>query len=236
MVGKSARAKGAPSQRRVAIATGTWTPSQHRLMIVTMPLAASTRIRSPVAICLLADPVPSTSGRPYSRATIAAWHMTPPASVTAAAIRPNTGVQLVEVKGATRISPSCKSSSCSMSRITRAGPSTTPAEPAIPGIVSVAVPSDVWSHSCTRSVVIPQCMIVTGSVTASGAWSSAGGGAQRRSASKIRLRRSTVGGHKLGPRGTPTPPELHCSRSSSSAERTSPWCRKNTSSGSVRKA
>jgi transposase len=72
VVRQSARAKGVPSYRRVAIATGTWAPSQRRSMIVTMPLAASTRIRSPVAICFVADPVPSTAGRPYSRAMIAA--------------------------------------------------------------------------------------------------------------------------------------------------------------------
>jgi hypothetical protein len=45
-----------------------------------------------VTIRLVAEPVPRTAGRPYSRATIAAWHMTPPASVTAAAILAKTGV------------------------------------------------------------------------------------------------------------------------------------------------
>ena len=100
--------------------------------MVTVPLLASTRTRSPVAIRFVADPVPRTAGRLYSRATIAAWHMIPPASVTAAAILAKTGVQLAWVNGATRISPSLTSASCLTSRITRAVPSTRPGEPAMP--------------------------------------------------------------------------------------------------------
>ena len=86
----------------------------------------------------------------------------------------------VEVNGATRISPSWTSASCSTSRMTRASPSATPGEPTMPGTVSV-IPSDTRSHSCTRSVVMPNSMIVTGSVTAFGAKPRAGGGVQRRS-------------------------------------------------------
>ena len=52
--------------------------------------------------------VPTTAGSPYSRATIAAWHIRPPLSETAAASRANTGVQLVEVEGADQDLPILK--------------------------------------------------------------------------------------------------------------------------------
>ena len=55
--------------------------------IVTTPELASTRRRSPVLMSFVPVPVPITAGNPYSRATIAAWHMIPPESSTAAAIR-----------------------------------------------------------------------------------------------------------------------------------------------------
>ena len=44
-----------------------------------------------VLICFVACPVPTTAGRPYSRAMIAAWDIIPPMSETAAAIFGNTG-------------------------------------------------------------------------------------------------------------------------------------------------
>ena len=50
------------------------------------------------------------------------------------------------------------------------------------------------AHSRTRSVVMPQSMIVIGSVIVSGTAPSAGGGVHRRIASTIALRRSTIGG------------------------------------------
>ena len=158
-----------------------------------MPVSPSTRIRSPVLIRLVALPVPTTAGSLYSRETIAAWDMIPPISETAAAIVPNTGVQLGEVTGATRISPGSSSPSRSTSRITRAGPSTTPGDPAKPVIVAAASASSA-AHACTRSVVMPHSMIVIGSVIVSGTEPSAGGGVNRRIASMIRLRRVTIGG------------------------------------------
>src|SRR4051812_45607878 len=131
--------------------------------IVTTPASPSTRTRSPVLIRAVALPVPTTAGMPYSRATIAAWDMIPPMSETVAAILPNTGVQLGEVTGATRISPSASLPMSRTSRMTRAVPSTTPDEPAKP--VKVApVESSADAHSRTRSLVIPQSMIVMGSV------------------------------------------------------------------------
>jgi hypothetical protein len=42
----------------------------------------------------LAEPVPVTAGRPYSRQTIAACDIIPPMSVTVALILLNTGAQL----------------------------------------------------------------------------------------------------------------------------------------------
>ncbi len=144
-------------------------------------------------IRLVALPVPTTAGSLYSRDTIAAWDMIPPMSDTAAAIVPNTGVQLGEVTGATRISPGSRSPSRSTSRITRAGPSTVPGEPPKPVIVAPSSRSGA-AHACTRSVVIPQSMIVIGSVIASGTEPSAGGGVNLRIASMIRLRFSTIGG------------------------------------------
>ncbi len=56
-----------------------------------MPRPPSTRIRWPSLIFCVAVPVPTTAGRPYSRATIAAWLIEPPMSDTAAAIFWNTG-------------------------------------------------------------------------------------------------------------------------------------------------
>src|SRR5919201_6291171 len=100
--------------------------------IVTTPASPSTRMRSPVEMRAVALPVPTTAGMPYSRATIAAWDMIPPMSDTAAATLPNTGVQLGEVTGATRISPSLSLPTSRTSRITRATPSATPGEPAKP--------------------------------------------------------------------------------------------------------
>src|SRR6185437_3283522 len=108
--------------------------------IVTVPESPSTRSRSPVRIRLVAVAVPTTAGRPYSRETIAAWDMIPPMSETAAAIFPNTGVQLGDVTGATRISPGSSSPSCARSSTTRAGPSTMPGDAAKPVSVEVVSP------------------------------------------------------------------------------------------------
>ncbi len=51
-----------------------------------MPRPPSTRSRCPSLMREVALPVPTTAGKPYSRATIAAWLIEPPMSDTAATI------------------------------------------------------------------------------------------------------------------------------------------------------
>src|SRR5690606_32653191 len=60
---------------------------------VTRPVDPSTLISGPGRSRRVPSPVPMTAGRPYSRATIAAWEPTPPVSATTAAARWNRGVQ-----------------------------------------------------------------------------------------------------------------------------------------------
>ena len=95
-----------------------------------MPVLPSTRTRSPVLIAEVALPVPTTAGRPYSRATIAACDIIPPMSETAAAIFGKTGPQLGAVTEQTRISSCCTVPISSTLLTTRATPSTTPGEAA----------------------------------------------------------------------------------------------------------
>ena len=103
---------------------------------------------------LVACPVPTTAGMPYSRATIAAWDIVPPMSETAALILPNTGAQLGAVIGQTRISPVCTWSSSFGDVMTRAGPSAIPADAATP--CSSRTPSAPPSvERCQRSMVSP---------------------------------------------------------------------------------
>ncbi len=66
--------------------------------------------------------VPSTAGRPYSRATIAACDPIPPASTTTAAARWNSGVQDGLVFGQTSTSPSVRRPNSDGSRMIRTGP------------------------------------------------------------------------------------------------------------------
>ena len=79
------------------------------------------------------------AGMPSSRATIAACESGAPMSVTTAAARGKMGVQLMSVILVTRISPGWNWSLSSGPVITRASPSTQPADPAAPLMVS-----DVW--------------------------------------------------------------------------------------------
>ena len=95
-----------------------------------MPRSPSTRTRSPVLMRVVAMPVPTTAGMPYSRATIAACDIVPPMSETAAAILPNTGPQLGAVTGQTSTSPSRIWPMSLTLSSTRATPSTTPGEAA----------------------------------------------------------------------------------------------------------
>ena len=73
--------------------------------MVTMPRPPSTRMRWPSLMRDVAVPVPTTAGRPYSRATMAAWLIEPPMSDTAAAIFWKIGAQVGLVTWQTRMSP-----------------------------------------------------------------------------------------------------------------------------------
>ena len=143
-----------------------------------------------MTIVVDAEPVPVTAGRPYSRQTMAAWLIMPPMSVTVAAILPKIGPQDGAVTGATRISPCWTSESWAASVTTRAGPSTTPGEAAMPRRPPPSTASPSPSHCCTCSVVMPQSMRVNGSVIEAGGVLSAGAGRAVLSASMIFRRRS----------------------------------------------
>src|SRR4029077_9732744 len=99
---------------------------------VTSPEEPFTRMRWPVLMRLVADPVPVTAGKPYSRQTIAACDIMPPISVTVARILPKTGPQLGAMTVATRMSPSWSRSRSSVVFTTRATPSTVPGEAGMP--------------------------------------------------------------------------------------------------------
>ena len=75
----------------------------------TWPWAPSTVTVVPSCRSRVAVRVPTMHGTPNSRATIAAWHVMPPVSVTSAAARRMVGSQSGLVIWATRISPSSKS-------------------------------------------------------------------------------------------------------------------------------
>ncbi len=146
---------------------------------------------------------PVTAGSPYSRHTMAAWLMIPPTSVTVAAILPKIGAQPGAVSGAMSTSPSRRSPIPSAVRITRAGPSATPGEAAKPD--KPPAPEEPPSHCRTLSEVMPQSMMVNGSVITSGGTPRAGGGDHCRSAFMIPLRRIISRGQYEGPRdGAPT--------------------------------
>src|SRR5207302_9302591 len=72
---------------------------------VTTPRPPSTRMRWPSFIREVAFPVPTTAGRPNSRATMAAWLIEPPMSDTAPAIFWKIGAQVGLVIWQTRMSP-----------------------------------------------------------------------------------------------------------------------------------
>jgi len=59
----------------------------------TVPALPSTVTSCPVCSRVVASPVPTTAGMPYSRATSEAWAARVPPSVTTAAARMKSGVQ-----------------------------------------------------------------------------------------------------------------------------------------------
>src|SRR5215469_2226833 len=79
-----------------ALLSRLWLEWDGHWINVTSPEVPFTRMRWPVLMRLVADPVPVTAGKPYSRQTIAACDIMPPISVTVARILPNTGSQLGE--------------------------------------------------------------------------------------------------------------------------------------------
>src|SRR5690348_16068324 len=190
----------------------------HQPMTWTIPRSPSTRTSWPVLIRLVASPVPTTAGMPYSRATIAACDIEPPMSETAARILPNTGAQLGAVTGQTRISPSLIAPISLTSVSTRAGPSTTPEEAPTPRIS----PSEGRSHASIVCWVTPHSMCTAGSLSASGTGPSAGGGDQLRRAARMRLRSATMGRKWAAPSGWL--PAAQASITSDSAWSTSVWC------------
>ena len=96
-----------------------------------MPRPPSTRMRWPSLILEVAMPVPTTAGRPYSRATMPAWLIEPPMSDTAAEIFWKIGAQVGLVTWQTRMSPCFSRPISSTDFTTLAMPSTTPREAAI---------------------------------------------------------------------------------------------------------
>jgi hypothetical protein len=86
----------------------------------------------PSVIAAVAPAAPTTAGRPYSRATTAAWLRMPPVSVTSAASDGKSGVQAGVVVAVTRMSPRSMRAKSSGPATTRAIPSATPADAAAP--------------------------------------------------------------------------------------------------------
>ena len=158
----------------------------------------------PERITLVACPVPTTAGMPYSRHTIAAWLITPPTSVTQAPILAKAGAHEGEVVGATRISPSCSWPTSATVRHTRALPSTMPGLPAKPLsslICSGSLISSTAAQSASDLLVTPQSTMVKGSWINSGAVPMAGGGAHCWNLAITPLRHSISFGQVTRPRG-----------------------------------
>jgi hypothetical protein len=180
----------------------------------------------------VALPVPTTAGRPYSRATIAAWLIEPPMSDTAPAIFWKMGAQVGFVTWHTRMSPGCRREISSTDFTTRAGPSTTPLLAAKPRI-SLASPSSALSQASRLSRVMPQSITMAGSSMTSGTGPSAGA-VSCFAHSLIAARRwATISGQRAGPRGAePFDHAVIWSMMASSSSKCVSW---NTSSGSAKK-
>jgi hypothetical protein len=94
----------------------------------TAPAEPSTVTRWPSCSVVVAMPVPTTHGTPSSRATIAAWQVMPPPSVTTAAARRMAGTQSGLVIRATSTSPSRSRAPSSGEPSTRTSPDAEPGE------------------------------------------------------------------------------------------------------------
>src|ERR1700690_4191217 len=73
----------------------------------TVPASPSTSSSCPSWKVVVAQPVPTTAGMRYSRATTALCDNTPPVSVTTAQAVANSGVQGGTVDSATSTDPAC---------------------------------------------------------------------------------------------------------------------------------
>src|SRR5579863_2240703 len=127
--------------------------------MVTIPRPPSTRMRWPSLMRVVAVPVPTTAGRPNSRATMAAWLIEPPMSDTAAEIFWNTGAQVGLVTWQTRMSPCRSRPISSTDRTIRAGPSAMPLEAANP-LISLPLSSPAASQVSRLSRVMPQSITI----------------------------------------------------------------------------
>src|ERR687890_270440 len=98
----------------------------------TMPASPSTSTACPLFIVAVADPVPTTAGMRYSRATTAQWLRMPPVSVTTAAAVAKSGVHGGGGGSATRTPSFPGPAALERDRSTLARPRTTPGEPGLP--------------------------------------------------------------------------------------------------------
>ena len=108
--------------------------------VSTSPVPPSTVTICPSRSRIVASPVPTTAGIPYSRATWDECEATPPVSVTTAAARAKRGVQAGVVAGATRTSPACNLSNSASERTMRAGPLARPELAGTPGRPARSIP------------------------------------------------------------------------------------------------
>src|SRR5256886_15453797 len=143
---------------------------------VTTPRPPSTRMRWPSLIREVAFPVPTTAGRPNSRATMAAWLIEPPMSDPAPAIFWKIGAQVGLVIWQTRMSPWRTRTISSTDFTTHAGPSTMPLEAANPRSSRLPASPVARSHRSRLSRVMPQSITIAGSSITSGPGPKAGGG------------------------------------------------------------
>ena len=124
--------RGAPTAEGATAGTSGTRPDQ------TRPVFPSTVTSSPSCRVRVPERVPTTAGTPSSRATIAAWQVTPPESVTSAAARRTAGIQSGLVNGATSTSPSTIRTPSAGEWRTRTRPVAVPGDAASPRSRGVA--------------------------------------------------------------------------------------------------
>ena len=138
----------------------------HQTM-ATVPAVPSTVTSCPVCSRVVASPVPTTAGMPYSRATREAWAARVPPSVTTAAARANSGVHAGAVAFATSTSPSRNAAKSSGPCTMRTGPVARPADAGCPTITPSAISRAPRACCTARSIDVadqpaPACPASTG--------------------------------------------------------------------------